>query len=312
VISELGLKRMLRLVQPVAYEDRTLDEADLMRASKLPSGVLACLAAFDVLEPIEGRFVYGDVLVAREVGRLLERGYNLPTIVAAAVDLRRSRASLSHVRLVEAPWGEVVQEVGGVLASLNGQLALPLSHEGFSVDTLFERGEVSAASGDLAAAERSYRAAIALDRTDPVLSYNLANVLDEQGRRQEAILAYYEVLRRDPDFAEAWFNLGVIAEEEHRVCDAIKHYGRAVSAQPNFADALFNLGLLLTDREEYQEAALVWDRFLALNPQGRDRARSKRCAALCRLAQPASSDGPFARSRPQRAWPSPAEQSVLL
>ena len=67
VISELTLKRMLGLVQPAAYQDRTLDEADLMRASKLSEDVLACLAAFDVLEPIDGRFIYRDVLVAREV-----------------------------------------------------------------------------------------------------------------------------------------------------------------------------------------------------------------------------------------------------
>ena len=312
VISELTLKRMLGLVQPAAYQDRTLDEADLMRASKLSEDVLACLAAFDVLEPIDGRFIYQDVLVAREVGRLLGRGYSLAAIVAAAVALRRSRVSLSQVRLVEAPWGDLVQDIGGMFAGLDGQLALPLAHEGPSVDELFERAEISEATGDLAAAERSYRAALAVDRTDPALPYNLANVLDEQGRRHDANLAYYEALRRDPGFAEAWFNLGVIAEEEDRIGDAIKHYRQATVAQPNFADALFNLALLLTDHEDYLEAAPLWKRFLALDPQGPDRARAKRCAALCRLARPTVSDGPFATRGPQRVSPGPAEQSVLL
>jgi hypothetical protein len=203
VISELSLKRMLGLVQPAADQDRTLDEADLMRASKLPADMLACLAAFDVLEPIDGRFIYQDVLVAREVGRLLGRGYSLAAIVAAAVALRRSRVSLSQVRLVEAPWGDLVQDIEGMLAGLDGQLALPLAHPTADSGELFERAEMLEAAGDLAAAERSYRAALAIDRADPALPYNLANVLDEQDRRHDAILAYYEALRRDPDFAEA-------------------------------------------------------------------------------------------------------------
>jgi tetratricopeptide (TPR) repeat protein len=312
VISELTLKRMLGLVPPAADQDRTLDEHDLMRASKLPADMLACLAAFDLLEPIDGRFIYQDVLVAREVGRLLGRGYSLAAIVAAAVALRRSRVSLSQVRLVEAPWGDLVQDIEGMFAGLDGQLALPLAHQAADSNELFERAEMLEAAGDLAAAERSYRAALAIDRTDPALPYNLANVLDEQDRRHDAILAYYEALRRDPDFAEAWFNLGVIAEGEDRIEDAIKHYRQALFAQPNFADALFNLALLLTDDEDYREAASLWERFLALNPQGPDRARAKRCAALCRLAHPTVSDGPFATSGPQRISRSPAEQSVLL
>jgi tetratricopeptide (TPR) repeat protein len=312
VISELTLKRMLGLVSEAGNEERTLDEADFMRASKLPSEVLACLAAFDVVEPVNDKLAYRDVLVGREVGRLLARGYSLATIITVTMALRRSRASLLQVRLVEAPWGEVVQDIGGVLASLDGQLVLPLPHEGPGVDELFERAEVSEASGDLVAAERSYRAALALDRTDPTLPYNLANVLDEQGRRREAIPNYYEAVRRDPNFAEAWFNLGVVAEEEGRIGDAIKHYKQAVLTQPNFADALFNLALLLTDREEYREAASLWECLLALNPRGPDHARAKRGAALCRLGQSTFSHAPFATSVPPGVGAPPAQQSMLL
>jgi tetratricopeptide (TPR) repeat protein len=312
VISELALKRMLGLARPAAEEDRTLDEADLMRASRLPADVIACLAAYDVVEPVEGEFASRDLLVAREVGRLLGRGYDLATTVTAAVTLRRSRASLSQVRLVEAPWGDIVQQVGDMFASLEGQLALPLPHEGGSVDDLFERAEVAEASGDPVSAERCYRAALALDRSDPTLSYNLANVLAEQGRRNDAVLAYYEALKRAPDFAEAWFNLGVIEEEEGRVADAMKNYRRALSAQPQFADALFNLALLLTDQENYREAASVWERFLRLNPQGPDRAKAKRYATLCRIAQATSLDAPSASTQTGRPALGSPEQPMLF
>src|SRR4051812_10319074 len=51
LISEMTLKRMLRLVAPPAREDRTLNRDDVLRASKLSPEVLDCLTAFDVVEP---------------------------------------------------------------------------------------------------------------------------------------------------------------------------------------------------------------------------------------------------------------------
>jgi tetratricopeptide (TPR) repeat protein len=294
VISEMTLKRMLRLVQAPAADDRTLDQADVLRASKLSHEALCCFVAFDVLEPVNSKFTYRDVLVAREVKRLVDQDYGLATIVEASFALRRSRLSLAEARLEEAPWGELVlQNTHGGLASLGGQLVLPLPHEGTSADDLFEHAEVAEASGDLVSAEHLYRAALATDWTDAVIPYNLANVLDAQGRRQEAILAYYKALQRDPGFAEAWFNLGVIDEEQGRRADAITHYRLAVSAQPNFGDAVFNLALLLTEQEAYDEAALLWRRFIALNPLGPDNSRAKRFATLCRHAQAALAKPPL-------------------
>jgi tetratricopeptide (TPR) repeat protein len=296
-ISEMTLKRMLRLVSPAVGEERTLDRDDVLRASKLSPEVLECLAAFDVVEPVDGQYAYRDVLVTREVRRLLDREYELATIVEASLVLRRSGASLSEVRLLEAPWGELVQETCGALASLTGQLTLPLSHDMVSPEDLFQRAEVSEVSGDLASAEHFYRAAMAVDRADAAIPYNLGNVLDAQGRRPEAILAYYEALQRDPDFAEAWFNLGVIDEEEGRVPNAIQHYQAAVSKQPNFADALYNLALLLTEQEVYEAAGPLWERFIRLSPHGPDTARARRCVTLCRMAQSALTNRPPSASK---------------
>ena len=287
LISEMTLKRMLRLATPPLGQDRTLDRDDVLRASKLSPEVLDCLAAFDVVEAVDGKFAYRDVLVAREVRRLLDREYELAAIVEASLALRRSGVSLSEARLLEAPWGELVQQTCGALATLAGQLALPLSHNCASPEDLFERAEVSELSGDLAAAEHFYRAAVAVDRADGAIPYNLGNVLDAQGRRPEAVLAYYEALQRDPDFAEAWFNLGVIDEEEGRIPNAIQHYEAAVSKQPNFADALYNLALLLTEQEVYDAAGPLWERFIRLNPHGPDATRARRNMTLCRMAQSA-------------------------
>ncbi|HEX2724539.1 MAG TPA: tetratricopeptide repeat protein [Beijerinckiaceae bacterium] len=288
VVSESAFRRMLGLTPPPVPGERTLCAADLVRAARLPPDMLACLAAFDVVEPVDDAFAYRDLLVAREVTRLLERGYPLAAIVEAALALRRARRSLSEARLAQTPWGEIVQELSGGFAHLDGQLALPLPHETGDADAVFAAAEACEAGGDLAGAERLYRSAMAIDRADAAIPYNLGNILDAQGRRDEAVLAYYEALQRDPEFAEAWFNLGVIDERDGRLTAAVAHYRAAAFAQPNFADALFNLALLLTQREDYDEAAALWDRFLALEPRGPDADRARKGAALCRLAREGS------------------------
>lgn len=286
IVSELTLKRMLRLAPPATGEDCTLERLDLIRASKLPLEILDCLTTFDVLDPFEARYAFRDLLVAREVKRLLDRGYGLDTVVSAAVALRRSRVSLCEGRLVEAPWGELLQETCAGLACLDdGQLVLSLPHVLPTADELFEHAEIAEALNNLADAERLYRRAMQIDRTDPVIPYNLGNVLDAQGWRFEAVRSYYEALQRDPCFAEAWFNLGVIDEEEGRTCGAISHYRAAVRAQANFSDAVFNLALLLTKQEDYTQAAPLWERFIGLSPPEPDRAQAERHATLCRIAQ---------------------------
>ena len=186
-VSEMTLKRMLGLAPPVPEQERTLSQADLTRGPKLSAEMLDCLGVFDVLEPVEGTYAYADLLVAREVKRLLDRGYDLDVIVTAALALGRSRRSLCEGRLIEAPWGEVMQETCAGLARLDGQLVLPLGHAATTSDELFERAETAEASGDFGVAEQFYRAAMAVDRTDAASAYNLGNVLDAQGRRPEAV-----------------------------------------------------------------------------------------------------------------------------
>lgn len=312
IISETALKRLLRVSPRPNETDRTLGQSDVLRASKLGTEVLGLLEAFDVVEPFHGMYAYRDVLVAREVNRLLDRGYGLDTIVSASISLRQTHASLCDARLIEAPWGEVVQDTCAGLARLDGQFVFPLSHNGPSCDDLFECAEIAEASNDLVAAERLYRKAAAIDRTDAVIPFNLGNVLDAQGRRPDAVRSYYEAVKRDPDFAVAWFNLGVIAEEEGHTSEAISRYYAAVSRQPDFADALFNLALLLTEREIYTEAASLWERFLAISPHGSDTARARRCATLCRLAQTALGGQPWEPKTKNRSGERTSVREALL
>jgi tetratricopeptide (TPR) repeat protein len=282
-ISENGLKRTLGLAPPLPAEHRTLAAAEIAQGARLDLDVVRCLALFDVLEPLEERYSYRDLLAASEVARGLRKGLTLHAIVRASFALRESGRSLSDTRLSEAPWGEVLQSVAGRPGNLKGQFTLPLDEAFESADVLFERGEDAEMAGDLAGAERCYGLAMRVDRTDPVIPFNLGNVLDAAGRRGEATFAYQQAISRDATFAEAWLNLGAVREGMDRIAEAIRCYRRALHARPDYPEALHNLAALLTRRGGYGEALPLWERYLAL-PHSSDHAPgAKRLSALCRL-----------------------------
>jgi tetratricopeptide (TPR) repeat protein len=122
-----------------------------------------------------------------------------------------------------------------------------------------------------------------IDRTDPVIPFNLGNVLDAAGRRGEAIYAYEQAIARDATFAEAWLNLGAVREGMNQLAEAVACYREAVQARPDYPEALHNLAALLTHRVDFGEALLLWERYLALSPLGDHVADARRLAALCRL-----------------------------
>lgn len=283
MVSEQGLRRQIGLLRPPETVDRSLGIADLQRLSGLTPRLLSCLALFDVIEPVDERYAYRDVVAAREAGRLLASGIELRRVLEAAIALRRRGGHLAESRLTEGPSGELLRELSGQLAELSGQLTMRLEHDVRSIDELVAAAEMAEESSDFAAAENLYTTALRADSNDPVLPFNLGNVFDAQGRSAEAKIAWQIAVARDPAFAEAWYNLAMAAEDEKQTDLAIAEYRRAVQARPDYGDAHFNFALLLTKLERHDEALTVWERFLELEPDSKQAAIAKRAVALCRM-----------------------------
>ena len=70
---------------------------------------------------------------------------------------------------------------------------------------------------------RHYRAALRRDPSDHLAQFNLALVLEEQGRADEAIHAYHAALRASPDFADAHYNLGLLFDSLGKRSQAMTH-----------------------------------------------------------------------------------------
>jgi hypothetical protein len=286
LISENVLRRQLGLLGPPEEVDRSMGRGEIERLGGLTPNLVSCLVLFDVLEPVDERFAWRDLVAAREAARLLKRGVAIGDVLEAAVALSRRGSTLAEARLTEGPAGELLREVGGQLAEFSGQLTM-FGREGQqkprSIDDLLAEAEDAEAAGDHATAESLYTTAMRADTADPVLPFNLGNVFQAEGRAAEAKVAWQIAVARDPAFAEAWYNLALAAEDEQQSDLAIAEYRRAVKAQPDYADAHFNLALLLTKLERCDEALAAWQRFLELEPSSQQAGIAQKAIALCRM-----------------------------
>ena len=74
--------------------------------------------------------------------------------------------------------------------------------------------------GELKEAEKVYRAA---KNSSALLSFNLAILLEDLNREEEAIAAYREALAQDPSLHDAHFNLSRLHERAQQPRDALRH-----------------------------------------------------------------------------------------
>jgi Flp pilus assembly protein TadD len=81
-------------------------------------------------------------------------------------------------------------------------------------------GRLMHLSGELEAAEALYRAA---KQTSALLAFNLALLLEDLGRDEDAVVAYRESLALDPEMHESHLNLGLLYERQQRPREALRH-----------------------------------------------------------------------------------------
>jgi tetratricopeptide (TPR) repeat protein len=108
-------------------------------------------------------------------------------------------------------------------------------------------------------------------------SFNLANVLYNLGRREQAAERYRQVLELDAEFVEAWNNLGNVLTELGETEEAISALERALHCDPHYADAHYNLAGVLDQSGRGAEAVEHWRAYLARDHVSRwaDHARRR-------------------------------------
>ena len=127
-----------------------------------------------------------------------------------------------------APAAEIAQEHfqrGNLLeeSDVNAARAAYLAALSVQEDHLEARinlGRLLHLDGKLKEAEQMYRQARA---SSAILSFNLATLLEDLEREDEAIAAYLDALAQDPLLGDAHFNLSRLHEKANRPREALRH-----------------------------------------------------------------------------------------
>jgi tetratricopeptide (TPR) repeat protein len=103
-----------------------------------------------------------------------------------------------------------------------------------------------------------------------VTETNLGAALQNEHRRDDAILHYRRAIAMDPGYAPAYSNLGMALREENRIDEASESYREALKLQPEFATANYNFANLLLDQRDPAAAIPHFERAMQKEPPSAD------------------------------------------
>jgi tetratricopeptide (TPR) repeat protein len=101
---------------------------------------------------------------------------------------------------------------------------------------------------------------------NPIMLNNMGNVLEGEGRLDEAISHYTEALRIDPNLADSYNNIGLALTKRGRPDEAVPNFLKAIRINPNHAAAHYNLGTVLASRGKLDEAIYHFRECVRIKP----------------------------------------------
>ncbi len=108
--------------------------------------------------------------------------------------------------------------------------------------------------------------ALAVTDNNYVAHNNLGVVLHRQGKTDEAIAHYSEVLRIKPRDADAHNNIGVLLADQGKTDEAVEHYTEALRLDPGLASAYNNMGIIMEKKGDSDAAVRYYSKALQVNP----------------------------------------------
>jgi len=115
--------------------------------------------------------------------------------------------------------------------------------------------------------EQQYKLALEADPNHASAHYNYANLLKEQGRREEAEQHFKEAIQANPKFAQAHTNYALLLQEKGCNDEAEQQYNLAIDADPKLAQAHYNYANLLKEQGRNKEAEQHYKLAIQANPK---------------------------------------------
>jgi tetratricopeptide (TPR) repeat protein len=114
-------------------------------------------------------------------------------------------------------------------------------------------------------AMEKYRECVALDPNYYVARYNLGRLLTRAGRFAAAEAVHRETLQRVPDHVNSLIGLGEALRQQGKLAEARDSFARATTADPRSAGAWNRLGVALAQLNQYTDAAPALARAVELD-----------------------------------------------
>jgi tetratricopeptide (TPR) repeat protein len=169
----------------------------------------------------------GDRIAVRE-GRLLWESDTGQYVLALDINEEQGELRVMNLRSSSAAASHSADELYATAFALedNDPAAAAAAYQACLdsdaqyLDARINLGRLLHLAGRLQDAEQVYRAAA---KTEPLLSFNLAVLLEDLNREPDAILAYRESLALDPQLADAHFNLARLYERARDPQASLRH-----------------------------------------------------------------------------------------
>ena len=230
------------------------------------------------------RFEFRQVAAAHTLSQLTAAGVSIAKLRQSLNQLRRwlpdLTQALQQLDVLEGTGALLVRLEAGELAEPDGQLHMdydgqPEPQAGAQLRLVV--GPASPADwhaqgidqerhGLLADAESSYRRALLDGGPDASICFDLAAVLQAQGKLPAAAERYRQTLELDPKHIEAWNNLGVVLAEIGQADEACGALRAALRLDPACAMSHWNLADTLDAMGMTQAARQHWETYLKLEP----------------------------------------------
>jgi len=127
-------------------------------------------------------------------------------------------------------------------------------------------GEVLLIQGKLNEAVACFNELLAHRQDSAEAYYHLAVALNRQKKYDEAIKHFAKTLELDPKYPDAHNKMGTVLAAAGRFDEAIVHFNEALRIDPNQAEMYANIGAAYNKSGRYDQAIQNWTRAIEINP----------------------------------------------
>ena len=238
-----------------------------------------------IVSPRKGKgekfYDFRDLIGLRTAKQLIENGVPANRLRRSLAALRQQlaevHAPLSELRVFSNGGEIVVEQKGARLEPLSGQFVMNFETAELndkvhvmperSVEdwmTLAEQFEEDRETWTEAI--DAYEQALRLDPQHVDALVNCGTLLYDRGDLAKAVDSFRRAVSLEPANALAQFNLGSVLEEIGELEHARGHLRRAVSLDPSYSDAHYNLAFVCEKLGALAEARRHWQRYVELDP----------------------------------------------